>query len=109
VAADPARGLTSTAAGLCRPPHPQSRTSGRRNAPAAARRRGRNAARAPRAGARAASGGCGQGEGVDRPPVSRWGRRAGRDSARLPHPCGGGVGARGSRGAYAPQCGRRRP
>ena len=38
---------------------------------AAARRRGRNAARAPRAGARAASGGCGQGEGVDRPPVSR--------------------------------------
>jgi hypothetical protein len=31
-----------------------------------------NAARAPRTGARAASGGCGQGEGVDRPPVSRW-------------------------------------
>ena len=72
VAADAARGLTSTAAGLFRPPHPHSRTSGRRNAPAAARRRGRNAARAPRTGARAASGGCGQGEGVDRPPVSRW-------------------------------------
>ena len=51
VAADPARGLTSTAAALCRPPHPDphSRTSGRRNAPAAARRRGRNAARAPNA------------------------------------------------------------
>ena len=51
---------------------PPTRASGRRSAPAAACRRGRNAARAPRAGARAASGGCGQGEGVDRPPVSRW-------------------------------------
>jgi hypothetical protein len=79
VAADPARGLTSTAAGACRPPHPDPTLgpAAGANALAAARRRGRNAARAPRAGARAASGGCGQREGVDRPPVSRWGETRG--------------------------------
>jgi len=51
---------------------PHSRTSDRRKEQVAALRRGRNAARAPGAGARAASGGCGQGERADRPLVSRW-------------------------------------
>ena len=86
----------STAAGLCRPPHCHSRTNGRRNAPAAARRRGRNAARAPGAG----RGGVGRlrSGGGSRPAagVPPLGGDA-RDGARRgpPHPCGRGVGARG--------------
>src|SRR3954471_6380779 len=75
VAGVPARGLTSTAA-----------ASGRRNAPAPARRHGRAAARAPRAGARAASGGCGQEEELTGRPCLAGRRRAGRGSAdyRIP-------------------------
>jgi hypothetical protein len=59
-------------AGLCATPHPTLGPAAGGKAQAAALRRGRNAARAPGAGARTASGGCGQGERADRPLVSRW-------------------------------------
>ena len=64
--------MAASRSGLCATQHPtlEPAAGAKRRPPLSAA--GRNAARAPGAGARAASGGCGQGERADRPLVSRW-------------------------------------